>query len=177
MFLPLSIYFIDSAAASDKVARNVSIAGVDVSRYTAAEATAVVDEYADEISSNVVTVSVNGTEFVLDSDEVGLAFESEAAVSEAMNTNKDGLGEWLRAFSDEVDVPVASSIDPELLELKLAEWDVAAIPNPAFEGSIDSHGTESVVIRVPNEQGEAIDRDVALASMRLERRCDDQDPS
>ena len=135
LFLPLTIYFIDSAAASDKVARNVSIAGIDVSRYTEAETTEVVDDYATEISSNVVTVSVNGNQYELDPSEVGLTFESEAAVSQAMNTNKDGLSEWLRAFSEEVDVPIASSIDPSLLEVKLAEWDEDAIPNPAFERS------------------------------------------
>jgi hypothetical protein len=163
LFLPLSIYFIDSAAASDKVARNVSIAGVDVSRYTEAEATEAVDEYATGISSNVVTVSVNGTEFELDSEEVGLVFESEAAVSQALEVNKDGLSDWLRAFSEEVDVPVASSIDPELLELKLTEWEQAAVPNPAFEGSIDVVG-QAVVFEYPME-GEAIDRQEALASI------------
>ena len=163
LLLPLSIYFIDSAAASDQVARNVSIAGVDVSRYTEAEATTAVNEYAGEISSNVVTVSVNGTEFELDSDEVGLAFESEAAIAQAMNTNKDGLTEWLRAFSEEVDVPVASSIDADLLELKLSEWGQAAIPNPAFEGSIEVVG-QTVAFEYPME-GEAIDREFALAAI------------
>ncbi len=163
LFLPLSIYFIDSAAASDKMARNISIAGFDVSRYTEAEATAVVDEYTNEVSSNVVTVSVNGTEFELDSSEVGLVFETEAAVSQAMSTNKDGLTEWLRAFSDEVDVPVASSIDPELLELKLSDWEQAAVPNPAFEGSIAVVG-QSVAFEYPRI-GEAIDRAFALEAI------------
>jgi len=163
LFLPLSIYFIDSAAASDKVARNVSIAGVDVSRYTEDEASAAVDDYATEISTNVVTVSVNGTEYELDSTEVGLTFESDAAVAVAMSTNKDGISQWLRAFSEEVDVPVASSIDPELLELKLIEWDEDAIPNPAFEGAIDIVG-QTVTFEYPKE-GEAIDRDVALSAI------------
>ncbi len=163
LFLPLSIYFIDSAAASDKVARNVSIAGIDVSRYTATQAIAAVNEYASEITSNVVTVSVNGTEYELDPTEIGLVFESEAAVSQALQTNKNGLSEWLRAFSNEVDVPVASSIDPDLLELKLAEWEQGAIPNPAFEGSIAVVGL-TVVFEYPRT-GEAIDRDVALESI------------
>lgn len=163
LFLPLSIYFIDSAAASDKVARNVSIAGIDVSRYTATQAIAAVNEYASEIISNVVTVSVNGTEYELDPTEIGLVFESEAAVSQALQTNKNGLSDWLRAFSNEVDVPVASSIDPDLLELKLAEWEQGAIPNSAFEGSIAVIGL-TVVFEYPRT-GEAIDRDVALKSI------------
>ena len=71
LLLPLSIYFVDTAAASDKVSRNVSIEGEDVSRFTEAEATEVADGYAASLMSNSVTVSVEGTEFVLDLDVVG----------------------------------------------------------------------------------------------------------
>ena len=159
LMLPLSIYFIDSAAASDKVARNVSIAGVDVARYGWDDAVAAVDAYAAELTAQMATVSVNGQEFTLDPADVGLTFDSETAVGDAFVQNSDGITDWLRAFSEEVDVPVAATIDPALLEDQLRSWEVEAIPNPAFEGSI-AIVNRTVAIEYPHD-GEAIDRDAA----------------
>jgi vancomycin resistance protein YoaR len=159
LMLPLSIYFIDSAAASDKVARNVSIAGVDVARYGWDDAVAAVDGYAAELTAQMATVSVNGQEFELDPEDVGLTFDSEAAVRAAFVQNSDGIADWLRAFSEEVDVPVTATIDPDLLEEQLGAWELEAIPNPAFEGSI-AIVNRAVAIEYPHD-GEAIDRDQA----------------
>lgn len=159
LLLPLTIYVIDSAAASDKVARNVSVAGVDVARYSYEDAVLAVDGYTDELTATMSEVSVNGMTFELDPADVGLAFDSEAAVAMAMEQNRDGITDWLRAFSEEVDVPVTASIDQEMLEAKLLEWESAAIENPAFEGSIAIVGRE-VEVRYPAD-GEAIDREVA----------------
>lgn len=160
LMLPLSIYFIDSAAASDKVARNVSIAGVDVARYTEGEAQAALAAYAAELMSTTATVSVNGQEFALDPAEVGLTFDTTAAIADAMDRQKDGIAEWLRAFSETIDVPITASIDPEMLEGKLVEWEQEAIPNPAFEGSI-AIVNRQVEFEYPHD-GEAISRDAAL---------------
>ena len=137
LLFPLSIYFMDSAAASDKVARNVSIAGIDVSRFTEAEATEAAEGYADELSGQQATVEVNGQSFPLDPMDVGFDVDTDGAVSEAMELRKDGITEWIRAFSEDVDVPVSASIDEDMLAAKIVEWEQAAIPNPAFEGSID----------------------------------------
>ena len=70
LMFPLSIYFMDSAAASDKVARNVTIEGVDVSRYTEEEAHAAAEEYADELLNTPATVEINGSSFTLDPEAV-----------------------------------------------------------------------------------------------------------
>ena len=81
-------------------------------------------------------------------------------------TARDGLAnpsiiltDWLRAFSEHVDVPISASVDPDMLEAKIAEWEAAAIPNPAFDGSITIVSRE-VVVEYP-EDGEAIDRAIA----------------
>jgi vancomycin resistance protein YoaR len=159
LLMPLSIYFIDSAAASDKVARNVTIAGVDVARFGEADAIAAVDAYTEELTAKPATVSVNGHEFTFLPTEVGLTFDSEGAVASAMELQKDGITDWLRAFSEKVDVPIAASVDPDMLEAKIEEWEAESIPNPAFDGSIAIVNRE-VVIEYP-EDGEAIDRDSA----------------
>jgi vancomycin resistance protein YoaR len=165
LLMPLTIYAIDSAAASDKVARNVSVAGVDVSRYSRADAIAAVDAYTAELMGRTVIVSVDGTTFELDPADVGVTFATAQAVDTAMVQNSDGITDWIRAFGDEVDVPIAASLDPEMLEDVLVAWEEAAIENPAFEGSITITGSD-VDLEYP-EDGEAIDRNDA-ATLILE---------
>ncbi|MFV2001012.1 MAG: VanW family protein, partial [Acidimicrobiia bacterium] len=160
LLLPLTVYFIDSAAASDKVARNVSIAGVDVARYTEAEAISAIESYTADILNNTVTVEVNGQTFPLDPEEVSLTFDTSGAVDDAMSQYKAGIGEWFTSFSDVIDVPVNFTIDQQLLIEKFVEWEMAAIPNPAFEGSIEIRNQKAVVTEP--ESGEALDRSVAI---------------
>ena len=174
LLFPLSIYFMDSAAASDKVARNVSIAGIDVSRFTEAEATEAAEGYADELSGQQATVEVNGQSFPLDPMDVGFDVDTDGAVSEAMELRKDGITEWIRAFSEDVDVPVSASIDEDMLAAKIVEWEQAAIPNPAFEGSIEVVGKD-VRFEYPAD-GEAIDRDAAYALISAALESGSTDP-
>jgi vancomycin resistance protein YoaR len=159
LLLPLSVYFMDSASASDLVARNVSISGVDVARFTRVEALGAVDAYATSLTSQTATVSVNGQTFELDPSDVGLSFDSEGAVDAAINERKDGIGQWLTAFSTDLDVPVTSSIDRDMLEIQLREWEQEAIPNPAYEGSLAIE--DRVVVFDYPTSGEAIDRDAS----------------
>ncbi len=164
LLLPLTIYFIDSAAASDKVARNVSISGVDVARYTEDEAIAAVDAYAAGLLANTVTVEVNGKTFQLAPQEVGLTFDTEGAVAAAMAQYKNGVTEWIQAFSDQVDLPVTATIDQDRLNDKFTEWEQAAILNPAFEGSVRMTGQRAE--REYPEEGNAINRDAASQLIR-----------
>jgi vancomycin resistance protein YoaR len=159
LLLPLSIYFVDSAAASDRVARNVSISGVDVARFTRTEALGAVDAYATSLTSQTATVSINGNTFELDPTDVGLSFDSAGAVDTALHERKDGIGQWLTAFSTELDVPVSSSIDLDMLEVQLREWEIQAIPNPAYEGSLAIE--DRVVVFDYPHAGEKINRDAA----------------
>ncbi|MEZ5175795.1 MAG: VanW family protein [Acidimicrobiia bacterium] len=160
LLLPLSIYFVDTAAASDQVARNVSVEGIDVSRLSSDDAAAVVDGYATARLTNTITVEVNGHSYSLDPSKIGTTFDTDTALARALEENKDGLTGWLRAFSDEVDIPIEGSLDEELLAEKLSEWEKSAIPNPAFEGSITISGQR--VLREDPHSGEAIDRATAV---------------
>ena len=159
LVLPLSIYFVDSAAASERIARNVTIAGIDVARQTESEAIASVEAYTTVLTARVARIEVNGRFYDLDPSDVGLTFDSSNAVNEALSLRKDGIGEWLEAFTQDLDVPLTASLDQDMVEAQLVKWEQDAIPNPAFEGSITiSNG------RVSHEyprSGEAIDRDEA----------------
>ncbi len=160
LFLPLSIYFVDSAMASDKVARNVSIEGTDVSRYSEEEAAEVVDAHADELTSRTISVVINDQTFELDPASVGVEFNRDAAVEEALTMNKGGLSEWVKAFRTEVDVPIYGSIDEDLLAQQITEWEVVAIENPAFEGAVTI--TNQTATPEYPQPGVAVDRDDAF---------------
>ena len=159
LVLPLTVYFADSAAASDKVARNVTISGVDVSRLSQAETEAAVDAYTDSILSNVVTVEVNGQRFPLAPADVDMTFDSDAAVAAAMDQYKDGITDWFTAWTSETDITVEATIDRDLLEEKYREWEVAAIPNPAFQGAIEIVDQQAVID--PPTDGKMIEREIA----------------
>ena len=174
LMLPFSVYFIDSAAASDKVARNVTISGVDVARYGRADAMAAIEAHAAQLTSQMATVTVNGMSFELDPSEVGLVFDTETAVDVALEQNQDGITDWLRAFSEEVDVAMHADIDPDLLELKLIEWEIQAVENPAFEGSIEIV-RGGVELEYPHD-GEAIDRAVAIERVTRALEAGSNDP-
>jgi vancomycin resistance protein YoaR len=159
LILPLTVYFADSAAASDKVARNVTVSGVDVSRLTQAETEAAVGAYTDAILSNVVTVEVNGERFPLAPSDVNMAFDNDAAVDAAMNQYKGGIRDWFTAWTSETDITVEATIDHDLLEEKYREWEIAAIPNPAFQGAIEIVDQDVVVD--PPTDGKMIEREIA----------------
>ncbi|MDJ0790312.1 MAG: VanW family protein [Acidimicrobiia bacterium] len=169
LLMPVSIYMIDSAAASDRVARNVTIAGVDVARQTADEATAAVTAYTDALTAQPATVQVNGQTFTLDPAAVGLTFDTETAIDAAMEQRREGITDWIMAFTSAVEVSMSASIDADLLEEQLRVWEAEAIPNPAFEGSI-AIVSGNVEVEYPRD-GEAIDRDQAesliLESLRV----------
>ena len=159
LVLPLTVYFADSAAASDKVARNVTISGVDVSRLSQAEATAAVDAYTEAILSNVVTVEVNGQRFPLAPADVDMTFDADAAVAAAMGQYKGGISDWFTAWTSETDITVEATIDHDLLEEKFREWELTAIPNPAFQGSIEIVDQQAVID--PPTDGKMISREIA----------------
>lgn len=156
LMLPLSVYFVDSAAASEKVARNITIAGVDVSRLTETEAIAALDGYTSALTNRVVVVEVKGNTYDLDPADVGLRFDREGAVDEALGLRKVGIGEWLTAFTEDLDIPLPASLDPDLVEQQIAAWERDAIANPAFEGAVSI--SDGRVTSTYPKSGESIDR-------------------
>ncbi|MCL1586969.1 MAG: VanW family protein [Actinomycetia bacterium] len=161
LMLPLTVYFVDSAAASDKVSRNVTIEGIDVSRMTQAETQATVDKYTNAILSNTVTVEVNGLRFPLEPADVDMTFNTDEAVATAMNHNKGGITDWFTAWTSETNITVEATLDYDLLDDKVREWELAAITNPAFEGSIQI--VNDVAVVEPPENGEMIERAVSTS--------------
>ncbi|MDK1018764.1 MAG: VanW family protein [Actinomycetota bacterium] len=161
LMLPLSIYLLDSVGASDRVARNITVSGVDVARQTEEEAVASVEAYAAALTARITQVEVNGQLFDVDPSALGLTFDVSSAVAEALTLHKDGAADWLKAFRNGIDVPLAASLDADVVRSHLVLWEREAIPNPAFEGSV-SIVNRNVEFEYPRS-GRAIDRDAAPA--------------
>ena len=168
LLLPLAIYAADRATSTEEIARNVSIAGVPVGGLSQPDALVAVRAYEQELRQSTGVFTVNGTAFKLSPMTVGLTANAQRAVSDAMETRRNGnllanFGSWLRSFSTPEDVPLELSFSDDAIDAQLDEWEAAAIPNPAFEGAIEVVDG-SVVPEYPRS-GEQIDRESAHRSI------------
>ena len=163
LMLPVGVYLVDQSINGDTLPRNVSIAGLDVAGLPPDEALTVVRAYQEDIYADPAVFVVNGTEFELDPNDVGLDIDVDSALSEAVaeadHGTLDGLFPWLKSFSETVDIPVTVTIDGEAIDAYLDRWERSAIAEPAFDGGIEIiEGTVKVDYPRP---GLRIDRDAA----------------
>lgn len=164
LLLPVGVYAADRATSEEEIARNVTIAGVPVGGLTEADALVAVQAYEQQLRQSTGVFVVNGQTFKLSPTSIGLTAASQRAVSEAMAVRRDGgmlsnFTSWVTSFNTEeaVDLPIMFS--DEAIDAQLDEWEQAAIPNPAFEGSIEI--VEGSVSATYPRSGEKIDMDAA----------------
>jgi len=87
----------------------------------------------------------------------------EVAASETNYGIVDGFLPWIRSFSTELDFPIEVTIDGTSINGCLDQWELDAIPKPAFDGDIaivDGH----VRVTYPTA-GMRIDRVAARAAI------------
>lgn len=171
--LPLVVYGLDRATASDEVARNVQVAGVDVGGMTRADAALAVEAHEQQLRQSTGVFTVNGSTFKLSPVAVGLRADTGGAVDAAMEARRDGnvvedFLSWLRSFSTAVEVPLEVSMDDEAVDETLDEWEASAIPNAAFEGDVFVSGSD-VITEYPRA-GERIDRETAVPAITAQMR-------
>ena len=140
LLLPFAVYVVDRAVNSSEVARNVSIAGIDVGGLSRDDATEVVRAYETDLQHQPATFIVNGSAFELDPSSVGLTADVDGAVTEAMNQRVGGVLRgfvpWIDGFTNQVDIDLAISIDEDAVDANLDEWERDAIETPAYEGAV-----------------------------------------
>src|SRR5680860_1811667 len=117
LLLPFAVYVVDRAVNSSEVARNVSIAGIDVGGLSRDDATEVVRAYETDLQHQPATFIVNGSAFELDPSSVGLTADVDGAVTEAMNQRVGGVLRgfvpWIDGFTNQVDVDlIREPVDP-----------------------------------------------------------------
>jgi len=134
-------YVYEEVIHPDRVGHNVSVAGIDVSGLSREDAVAVVAAYEEELVATPAPFIVDEEDVVLDPASAGLSVDEEAVVDEALAQRREGgfwsdLTGWFRSWFTPVDVPVPTTVDEEMIEAVLEEWDRSVVDQPAYEGDI-----------------------------------------
>ncbi len=141
VLIPLLVVVADISSRNDEIARNVTIAGLDVGGLSPADATTMVLEYQDELRNEITLITVKDTTFELDPKKVGLAINAEEVVEAAMEQRRESglIGQvigWFGSLSSVRELEVGVTVDPALLDDQLDEWQQSAITTPAYEGAV-----------------------------------------
>ena len=162
--LPLGIYLIDRQASSEEIARNVTVSAVPVGGMTRADATLAVEAYENQLRTDTGVFMVNGETFKLSPVAVSLEAEVLAAIDDAFLIGRDGgafenFASWISSFSSTQNVEMAIGFDDDSISRHITEWEVEAIPNPAFNGGVAV--TDGSVTKEYPQAGQALDHESA----------------
>ena len=175
--LPLFVFALDSAVTSGEVARNVNAAGIDLGGLGEEDALAALAEYENQLANTPATFTVKSSEFTLRPAEIGLAIDEQAIVDTAMAQRRDkgfpgSLFSWFGSFGDDIEIEVPVTIDDDLLDEVLDEWQSEAIAAPAYEGGIIVADTR--ILPDYPRPGEGIARDKARQVVAAELQTVDR---
>ncbi len=164
LLLPLSVYWIDRAASEDEVPRNVSVAGVELGGLGRDDAVLAVQTHEAELVETPAFFIVNGKRYELAPKSVDLAVDETRLVNQAMVQRSEeglisGFTAWIGGFTTPIVLDLPVSMDGDALANQLDIWETDAIPNPAYEGSVEVSQGE-VLAEYPRA-GEALDKDRA----------------
>lgn len=111
---------VDSWASSDRVARNVHLAGADVGRQTPEELRSTVEQIAEELPGTVVEISSENTMLSTTAGEMGLSVDVDATVARVQAVDDDEAlpvrpVRWLQSWFARQDVDVVLDVDAEQL--------------------------------------------------------------
>jgi len=168
VLLPLFAFALDSWAASGEVARNVSAAGIELGSLGREDALAALSEYESELASTPAVFTVAGTQFTLTPSAIGLHIDQEAIVDAAFEQRRDkgfpaSFFSWFGSFGDHIELDVPVTIDEDLLDEVLDEWQAEAIAMPAYDGGLVIDGVR--ILPDYPRPGEGIDRDQAYRAV------------
>jgi vancomycin resistance protein YoaR len=160
-----SAFAYDEWVNDEKVGRNVSAAGVDLSGLTIDEATAAVATYEQQLATEPAPFGVDGEQVTLTGESIGLEIDEGRIASDAMAARReDGffgdLTGWVGSWFTPIDLTVAIAYDDERLADVLDNWDHEVIDEPAYEGAVRVENG----IPVPEypQPGKKIDRPPAI---------------
>ncbi len=164
LLLPVFAYAADNVRSNGEVARNVTAAGVELGGLGEEDALAAIGEYESQLAHAPAVFRVSGQEFVLNPSEIGLDIDEETILAAAMAQRRDqgfisGFFSWFGSFGDLIELDVPVTIDSELLDEILEEWEQEAIALPAYEGGIILRDIR--VLPDYPRPGEGIDRNYA----------------
>lgn len=161
LLLPLFVFALDNIRTGGEVARNVTAAGVELGGLGEEDALQALADYEAQLSQTPATVVIKDNEFALSPADIGLDIDEAAVLATAMEQRRDkglfgSFFSWFGSFSDQIELEVPVTIDPERLDDILHRWEVEVIDQPAYEGGVIVRDTR--VLPDYPRPGEGIDR-------------------
>jgi vancomycin resistance protein YoaR len=168
LLLPVGVFWVDESVAEGEVPRNVRVGEVDLSGLSYDDAILAMQAYEHELRTTPASFAVNATTFQMQPSAIELDVDEETAVEAAMAQRRDGgtlsrFWSWLTGFSTPIALPLPATVDDDAVDDHLFAWETAAIPNPAFEGSVSV--AEGEVITQYPKAGERLDGDTSARLM------------
>ena len=169
LLLPAGVFWIDESVAEGEVPRNVSVGEVDLSGLSYDDAILTMQAHEQELRTTPATFQVNATSFQLVPTSIDLTVDEVQAVDQAMAQRRDGgilsrFWSWIGGFSKPISLALPATVDDDAVHDQLTGWQLSAIPNPAFEGSVSV--IEGEVVAEYPAAGERLDNDRSAVLIR-----------
>ncbi|NNF62976.1 MAG: PASTA domain-containing protein [Acidimicrobiia bacterium] len=165
LLLPVLAFAADRSAHDGEVWRNVSAGSVQLGGLSEADAMVALRAEEASLAIEPVRIVVEGSEFSVPPSTLGLALPAREIVDEAMVQRRGGgffaeFQAWFRSFTDDRQLGLRVSLDPEAVSEVLRDIEGRAVDAPAFEGGLIV--TDGVASAQYPRTGLAVDRDGAL---------------
>lgn len=165
--LVIAAWAVDTSRSQGEVARNVTLAGRDVSGLDQTELAAVVKEVARAYSGESIEVrEPGGGGFSMTPAEIGLTVDEEATIAAALDTGRTGsafgrLVGWVGSFTGDRTAKVAVKVDGSAVRRVVAERDAGR--TPPTEPSVRSE--KGRLVAVDGTSGRGIDPAAVLQAL------------
>lgn len=136
---------ISRAVSAGKVLGSVTVLDLNLRGMTPVEATSALDNLRGELEAEPASFTVSATTVSLLAPQVGFALDTDAIVSNAMENGRRGdvsrqFRDWLGSLGNPAVLDLNSSLDPDLVQQVLTDWNETYIGDPTFEGEIIVEG-------------------------------------
>ncbi len=173
--LLLTAWAVDSATASGKVPRNVTLAGRDVGKLPEDQLAVAVSDIATHYLTTEVEIRTTERTFKVTGGDLGLRLDQEATLRGALDIDDDvALWRrpitWLGSFLDQRSAPLEFTLDTQAMEAALAS---AAGDAAATEPRLVSGG--NAITMISGSPGTRIDPE-GVADQLLERARSGEEP-
>ncbi len=126
--LVVAAWALDTNRSDGEVARNVTVAGKDVSGLDRAELAGVITELAGSYRGQPLQVDAPGGGFTIDPAEIGLAVNERATIDAVLDVGRSGdpvnrISEWVTSFLHDREPAVVLAVDRAAVYRVVAERD------------------------------------------------------
>jgi len=155
-----AVWAVDVKVNGDRVARNVTVAGIDVGDMEPDELAVVVNQIAQSYAESAVLIDSDGGRFEAKAPEFGLAVRQDRTVEAVLGVGHHGFAgtrmfDWARSFVADRTAPVVITLDQRSVARVVATRDPGR--TGPVEPSIAEEGNHMVV--VPGKPGRGIPPD------------------